>query len=298
MTPEDQSHTAPSPDPLQVALAQWEGADTGGDDPWHPSTIAQTGQTEDDDAEESMEDEGEEVVEDEVTVPSVPDPGEYQPKDYGFTITTYDEEGKNGKTVTVRSLEQWDELIEAEPNFGTASQLLKAQRAATRMEASLERDKYDYEAKKSAYDESKAQVEQETKALTTMMAEVNYLVSKGKLPAVPTKYANANWADPEVAKQPGVKEQIALLSYMKKENNARLKAGLPGMGSVLDAFNAYQVERGTQQTQVQAEEQGKARKQAGARVAGNTPAPVAHIPKGIMVGPGGSLRDLGSIDWS
>lgn len=237
-----------------------------------------------------------EEYEDYTPTPTVEDPGTYTPKDYSFEVTVYDEEGKNGKSVKVKSIEEWEELLDKDSNFGTSSALLKAQRLATKMESNLDRDESEWKKKKDAFDEQSESAQAQQDRINNIAAEINYLVGKGKLPAVDKKYANADWSDPEVAKQPGVKEQVSLLNYMRKENDARVKAGLRPIDSVLDAYNAMQLEQRDKRAQDVKKKAGVARKEAGARVAGSSPAPVSSAPKGIAVGRGGSLRDL-DLGW-
>lgn len=226
--------------------------------------------------------------------PQAPDPGNFTPGDYSFEVVAYDAEGKSPKTHRIKSVEQWDELLDKDPNLGTAAALLKAQRAASKMETGLERDQREYDAKKAAYDGEKAQIAARQEATDTMVAEIGYLQSKGDLPEVAKKYVDADWSDPEIAKQPGVKEQLALLNYMKKENKARVAAKLKPMTSILDAFNAYQIDQARRGNVQRKQTAGVQRKAAGARVAATTPAPASGgAPAGISVGRGGSLRDLG-----
>lgn len=234
----------------------------------------------------------EEEYEEPIPVVTVEDPGVYTPNDYSFEVTTYDEEGKNGKTVKVTSIEQFEELLDKDTNFGTAAALLKAQRLAVKMESNGERDLNDWQKKKESFTQQAQSAQAQQDHINNVAAEITYLVSKGKLPAVESKYANADWSDPEIAKQSGVKEQVELLNYMRKENNARQKAGLQPLGSALDAFNAMQLETRDKRVADVKKQAGEARKEASARVAGSSPAPVSNAPKGVMVGRGGSLRDL------
>src|SRR5947207_2821658 len=90
------------------------------------------------------------VVEEESQA-TLEDPGQFQPKDYSFEVQVFDAEGKNGKSRKVNSIEQWEQLLDSDPNFGNATSLLKAQRLATKMESGLERDKAEYDTKKEAY---------------------------------------------------------------------------------------------------------------------------------------------------
>lgn len=229
------------------------------------------------------------------SVPTVADPGEFKPADYSFEVQEYNEDGKPTKTHKVKSIEDWDELLAKDPNLGSAAALLKAQRLATKMESAQERDKSQWQDQKDKFDEEKKQLDAQAASMKMMVSEVDYLVTKGKLPKIDKQYVNADWSDAEVAKQPGVKEQLALLSYMKKENNARVKAGLSPITSILDGFNAWKNDD-NEVTAVKAKKQaGEARKQAGSRVSGASSAPRQVAPPGLMVGRGGSLRDLGNM---
>lgn len=226
--------------------------------------------------------------------PKALDPGTFTPSDYSFEVVSYDTDGKSPKTHKIKSIEQWDELLDKDPNLGTAAALLKAQRAASKMETGLERDQREYDAKKAAYDGEKAEIAARQEATDTMVAEIGYLQGKGDLPEVAKKYVDADWSDPEIAKQPGVKEQLALLNYMRKENKARVAAKLKPMTSILDAFNAYQIDQARKGNVQRKQTAAVQRKAAGARIAATTPAPASGgAPPGISVGRGGNLRDLG-----
>lgn len=255
-----------------------------------------------DEPEEEVEDEPEEEgvteIEEPVVVNTVPDPGNYEPKDYSFDVTVYDADGNKPKNVTVKSVEQWDELLDTDPNFGNATSLMKAQRLATKMESNLERDKADFDKQKADFDTASQDVTRRAEATQTMVNEIAYLVGRKDLPEVDPKYANADWSDPNVAKQPGIKEQIELLTFMRNENQTREKAGLKPITSVLDAFNAFQIDRNRKGEADRQERTIKARKEAGAKVAGTQPNASTQAPKGIMVGRGGNLRDIGnSTNW-
>lgn len=228
--------------------------------------------------------------------PQTPDPGVFAPGDYSFEVVAYDSDGKNPKTHKIKSVEQWDELLERDPNLGSAAALLKAQRMANKMENGLERDEREHSDKKAKFDAEKAEIESKQAATDTMVAEIGYLQSKGDLPEVAKKYVNADWSDPEVAKQPGVKEQLALLNYMRKENKARLSAKLKPMTSILDAFNAFQIDQARKGKATGKVTAAAQRKTAGARVAATSPAPASGgAPSWVSVGQGGNLRDIGRM---
>lgn len=255
-------------------------------------------ETEEEVEEQNNDDEGQVVEEynDPEPIVTVEDPGEYTPKDYSFEVTIYDEEGKNGKPVKIKSVEEFEELLEKDSNFGSPSALLKAQRQATKMESNSERDKEKWQEAKDKYSSQVESVQAQQEQINNIASEISYLVAKGKLPEVDKKYSNADWSDPDIAKQPGVKEQVELLNYMRKENDARTKAGLKPLTSALDAYNSLQLEQRDRKVSDVKKRAGEVRKEAGSRIAGNSPSPVTNSPKGVAVGRGGSLRDLDS-EW-
>lgn len=225
------------------------------------------------------------------------DPGDYTPADYSFEITVYTgEEGKEKpKTVTVRSVEEAERLLEDDPNFGSAKNLLDFNRKVSKMENNLERDESEWQKKRDTFDEA-AESENERQAkFNIVVNELAYLEKKGKLPEVPANLRNANWQDAEVAKDPAVKSQLALIKYMAKENEERATLGLSPMGAI-DAFNAMQSEAIEKNRDSSKTKSALERRQASARVARSSPAPVSNVPKGIKVGRAGNLRDIGS-DW-
>lgn len=226
------------------------------------------------------------------------DPGDYKPADYSFEATIYDEDNSNPRVVKIKSVEQFEELLEKDTNFGSAAALLKAQRKVTAMESKLERDEEAHTAKVDSYKEQEQAREQQVAATTRMASEIEYLVTKGDLPKVAKNLLDADWSDPDIAKQPGVKEQIELLTFMAKENALRAKHKLAPLTSVLDAYNAFKVEQNKQVATKEKDIAAQDRKAAGAMVATSSPRPVGDRPKGIMVGRGGNLNDPSGQDWS
>lgn len=228
---------------------------------------------------------------------TVEDPGEYTPADYSFDVTIYTgEEGKEKpKTIKVRSVDEAEQLLEQDPNFGSAKNLLDFNRKVTRMESKLEQDETEHNKRKEAYESESGTELQRQERINTVANELSYLEKKGKLPEVPAKYRNANWQDPEIAKNPAVKAQLDLIKYMTKENSDRTKLGLSPMGA-LDAYNAMKSEIVEQRAVDGKQRSAQERKQVGSRVAKGTPAPVGTAPKGISVGRGGNLRDI-SAGW-
>lgn len=223
--------------------------------------------------------------------PTVADPGQFQPQDYSFEVTVFDDEGKNGKVKKIATVDEWDELLDTDPNLGSAASLLKAQRLATKMESKQDADKAAYDKAKIDFEADQAKVQANTQFIEDRQKELDYLVDKGELPPLAKKFRDADWSDPEVAKDPGVKAQIDLLKYMDKENKSRTKAGLKPFSSMLDAFNAMDRDNARKAIKTAATAQGEARRQASARVGGVTPGPGSNMPKGVMVG-----RSLGSLD--
>lgn len=244
-------------------------------------------------------DEPVEALADPEPIVTVEDPGEYVPADYSFEVTLAD-----GKTVTVQTPEQADEIGDNPDNFETPKQLMQFITKSNKMQRNLDRDHEKWEAQKTTFDEQTQLEADRQQNVETVANEIQYLVGEGLLPDVEDKYKEADWSDPEIAKQPGVKEQMALLDYMVKENTKRAKAGVRQLGSVLDAFNAMQNDPKTKQVQAdkqaEADEQkanGEARKAAGSRVAGVSTGSIASaVPKGIAVGR--VLPFRGAANWN
>lgn len=212
------------------------------------------------------------------------DPGEFKPGDHSFDVTVYDQDGKNGKVVSITSVEQFEQLLEDDKNLGSAAALMKAQRQSVKLENALEQERKDYDLLKAEYKQEQDSVKAANDQLTQMAAEFDYLTSKGELPPVARKYVNADWTDPEVAKQPGIKERAELLQFIEKENSARAKLGIKPFSSVIDAFNQFDRERAKTATKDKAKQAGETRRAAGARVAGSSPSPVNGTPKGMLAG--------------
>lgn len=228
------------------------------------------------------------------------DPGEFVSNDYSFEVTVYDDEGKKGKTRKIGSVEEWESLLDEDPNLGTPAALLKAQRLATKMELSGERDKTEWQNKKDSFNKQNELNKSREEQITNIANEIGYLISTKKLPEISDEAARKRWQtdataadDKEFVKTSGVKEQIELLSYMRKENNARQRAGLRPLTSAIDAYNAMQLENRDKKSEDSRKRAGEARREAGSRVAGVSPSPTGvQAPRGISVGRGGSLRDL------
>ncbi len=232
-------------------------------------------------------------------VVTVEDPGEYTPIDASFEVTL-----KDGKKVNVSTPEEAEKLADDPDNFETPKQLMDFINKQNKMVRELEKD---YEKWEKQHETFTQQLETETERRETVnnfVSEMNYLVSKNLMPKVDGKYADADWSDPEIAKQPGVKEQIALLNYMTKENETRKKSGVKPITSLVDAYNAWQMDdkhvkelEKQKEAEQKEKDDAKARKAAGARVAGTSQAQQgSYIPKGIAVG-NPHVFDRGNVDW-
>lgn len=249
---------------------------------------------------EDLPDDREEATYSEPTpVVTVEDPGDYKPADYSFEVTL-----KDGKTVRVTTPEEAEKLADDPDNFETPKQLMDFINKQNKMRINLDRDYEKWEANKKTFTEQLETETQRRETIDNFVGEFQYLVSKGKIPAVAKEYLDADWSDPEIAKQPGVKEQIALLNYMQKENEVRAKANVKPITSVVDAYNAWREDEGEQEKANKAKEAeeakkaaGEARKNASSRVAGVSPANQGtYVPKGIAVG-NPHVFDRGAAQW-
>lgn len=229
--------------------------------------------------EEEVEQQAEEYTDPEPVI-TTDDPGEYTPADYSFEVTL-----KDGKTVKVSTPEDADKIADDPDNFETPKQLMDFITKSNKMQRSLDRDYDRWKSQKDEFDKQQSVENERQQTVQSLVSGFEYLVSKGLLPKVDPKDAQADWSDPEVAKRPGVKEQIELINYMTKENAARQKAGVPILGSALDAYNAFQLDKNHKQATEQHRAEGEARKAAGARVSGVSASNQApYVPKGIAVG--------------
>lgn len=222
-----------------------------------------------------------------VSAVTVEDPGEYQPADYSFEVTL-----KDGKTVKISTPDEAEKIADDPDNFETPKQLMDFINKQNKMNRNLDKEYEKWESQKKTFTEQLETETERRETIETYVGEFNYLVSKGLIPTVPKEYVDADWNDPEIAKQPGVKEQMALLDYMTKENAVRAKAKVKPITSIVDAYNAWQMDEGHQKSEAKkkADEEahraaGEARKTAGARVAGVSASNQApYVPKGIAVG--------------
>jgi len=219
--------------------------------------------------------------------PQLVDPGEFTPNDYSFSVVLAD-----GSTVSITKPEDIESLS-ADIEFAKPADLIKFNADYAKMVTGLEADRKAYEADKAKYDEGVAAQEQQEQFVSGIESGMSYLEASGDLPAVPAQYENADWSDPEVAKQPGVKERVAIIEYMASENARRDKAGVPRLTSVLDAHNAMQLKAMREEATVKANTAKAATKARGSMVGGESSSSQGgtNIPDNMIVGPGGSIRD-------
>ena len=236
-----------------------------------------------DNSESEVQDEvasDEEVYSEPAPVVTVADPGQYQPADYSFDVTLAD-----GKTVKISTPEEADKIAEDPENFKKPKELLDFITKTNSMRNKLDRDYDKWQEQKTLFDSQSQEEAQRQETVSNYAAEFDFLANKGLLPQIPTEFRDADWQDPEVAKDPVVKQYVAILDYMVKENQERAKAGVRPLNSILDAFNAYQLETGRTKADENKKQAGEARKAAGARVAGSTSSEgTPYVPKGIAVG--------------
>lgn len=215
------------------------------------------------------------------------DPGEFKPNDYSFDVQLAD-----GTIIKIEKPEDIDKLPN-DADFGSPKNFLQVQANFSRMVNGLEADKREYDGKKQNYDQQVATEKERVQIVSNWEKEINYLESKGKLPAVPAQYKDSDWRNADIAKQPGVKERVAIFDYMVAENKAREAAGLPRMVSMLEAYNEMRSKALEESISQRQQQQADMRKKRGAMISGaSTPASSSSIPSDMIVGRGGSLRDL------
>lgn len=297
MSKADES-TAPTEEQVNAANAA-EEAKWQGDFPEENLSIPYKRDDKDDKGsseEQKDEDDKEEISEvvtysDPEPIVTVDDPGEYKPGDYSFEVTL-----KGGKTIKVDTPQEAEKLADDPDNFETPKQLMDFINKQNKMNTKLDKDKSDYDRQKAEFDsQSDTEASRQTN-IQNFTAEFQYLIGKGLMPDIPKEYTDADWQDPEIAKQPGVKEQIDLLNYMVKENEMRIKAKVKPLTSIVDAYNAWQLDTGRQNEEKEKKRAGEARKSASSRVASGSPAQQgSYIPKGIAVGNPNILKRGASI---
>jgi len=216
----------------------------------------------------------------------VTDPGEFQPKDYSYDITLAD-----GSVIKISKPEDIKN-IPADASFESPQALFEAGAKYTQMVNGIEADKREYEANKEKFESDKENKEAVEKRIETAIAEMNYLETKGRLPKYDAKYDSMNWNDPEVAKQPGIKERLELITYRAKENEQRQALGLGEMSLIEAQMQMAQEARESREVEVK-NKQAEARKKRGSMVGGNTSSELSDGSEDDMIiGEGGSIRDI------
>lgn len=218
--------------------------------------------------------------------PQLEDPGEFQPKDYSFDVTLAD-----GTTLKVTKPEDVENLPD-DATFAKPKDFLEFQTNYMKMVNGLEADKREWEEKSTKFTEAKEAADQLNQSVEVMVNEMAYLETKGKLPEVDPKYENADWTDPEVAQQPGVKERLELINYRAQENKERKKLDLSPM-SMIEAYTQMQNEAFEKRQEDTKQKQVDQRKQKGAMVGGASAPTYDNMPDDMIVGSGGSIRDIG-----
>lgn len=240
---------------------------------------------------DSEEEVTEELAEVEPAI-TVQDPGDYVPADYSFEVTD-----KDGKTVKISTPDEAEKFADNDDNFQSAKDLKSFLSKSQKMESKLDRD---YEKWEERHETFTKQLETETERRGTVAnyeSEFNYLATKGLIPKLSPELQVANWQDPEVAKNEDVKVYSDILNYLVEENKLRAKANVKPMTSIVDAYNAWQLDTNRQKAVDGRKAAGEARKAAGSRVAGTSPAQQApYVPKGIAVGRTG-IFSRGNANW-
>lgn len=230
--------------------------------------------------EEEVVPDNQETYSEPAPVVTIEDPGEYTPADYSFDVTL-----KDGKSVKITTPDEAEKLSEDPDNFETPKQLLDFIKKSTQMQSKLDKDHDKWQEQKNLFDTQTQTENQRQETINTMAGEFEYLVKKKLMPEIAKEDLDADWSDPEIAKKPGVKEQIELLNYMVKENEIRAKAKVKPLTSIVDAYNAWQLDTGRQKREKANKDAGEARKAASAKVAGVSPTQTGtYVPKGIAVG--------------
>src|ERR1039458_898029 len=219
------------------------------------------------------------------------DPGQFKQGDYSFTIQTAD--GKTRRISTVEDAETLAGELDNNPELISASQFLMLGRKTASMEQGIAAEERTYQAQKEQFDQQTEQAQSREQYLTQWQGEVNYLRGKGELPALEASLNNADWTDPKVANEPGIKETVELLKWMQVENDRRMEAGLPADLSVVSAYNARQLELIRSEDRETTSREKTLTRSRGAMVGKKAPAaPSSGAARGTITGTPHSLDDL------
>lgn len=224
---------------------------------------------------------------------TVEDPGDFKPSDFSFDVTL-----KDGETVTIKSPEDADRVADNPDNFKTPKQLLNFINKTSDMRNKMQSEKSDYDKQKKSFDEQNEAENARQQEIQAIANELEYLAEQGLLPKVAPELQNVDWTDPANSGKEGIKEALEVLSYMRKENNKRAKAGVRPLTSAIDAFNALRADGQVKADKKAEQDAANARKVAGGKVAGvsSGSSQGGGAPTGIAVG-NPNIFKRGSADW-
>lgn len=226
-------------------------------------------------------------VEQPKTLPEQPtNPGEYVPNDYSFDFEL------EGKSIKINSVEEAEKFAEDNAEKFTAKELLAFVTKSNKMATNLERDKEKFDKKAEEYKKFQDDQAAEIEFTNSLVAEVEYLISKGKMPVVPEEF-QSDWTTHEARNNPAIQKHMNLVNYFKNESAVRVKAGLKPMTSMLEAYNSWQLEQKSDNESSLKKQQAEDRKSRSGKVAGVSPKPVNIAPKGVAVG---RVIDLSMVD--
>lgn len=221
---------------------------------------------------------------------TVPDPGDFQPKDYSFSLQTTD--GRTHKISTPEDAEQFALQLDTNPELISASQFLMLGRKTAQMEQGIATDRFAYDQAKTQHEAQAAQQVTRDQYLNQWQGEINYLQSKDQLPPVAPALNGADWTDPKVASEPGIKERLEIFKYMETENNSRMEAGLPPDLSIVSAYKAMVAEQWEAGVKEADNKEKGVRRSRGAMVGGKAPYEPAVTSPGNLVGAPKGLDEL------
>ncbi len=74
-----------------------------------------------------------------------------------------------------------------------------------KMNIQLDKDKDKWEQSKNAYEQQTETATERQNLINDLASGFQYLTDKGLIPKVSPEHQTADWFDPEIAKQPGIK---------------------------------------------------------------------------------------------
>lgn len=222
-------------------------------------------------------------------IEEVEDPGEFVPSNtYSFSVVLTD-----GKTYNVKTLEDAEaigSLLDENPELITASKFIEFNRKVTAMDTGLQREKTDWESKTAKYTEYKTVQDQRDATINQISNGFSYLENKGLLPKIAESMVDKIWI--EHPSEPGIKERLALLDFMSKENESRIKAGLAPSFDVDLMFERMQTAQNKSKESEEKKRENEARKVRGSMVGGAGKTVSNTKLSNAIVGTGGSIDDI------